>query len=134
VHSIPPPTAHPDPGARGLRTRFGIEDAIRLVRRLPFDQNRDLVTTVLRGTLESLGVGLRDVIDDATRRQGALRAKARTLNDEIAGIEARIREVQAEIEALRAEHAETTAARARLEHIEAIHRGMSRVVYSPYDL
>ena len=104
------------------------------MRRLPFDQNRDLVTTVLRGTLESLGVGLRDLIDDATRRQGALRAKARALNDEIAGFEARIREVQAEIEALRTEQAEIATARARLEHIEAIHRGMSRVVYSPYDL
>ena len=63
------------PPAEGSALRYGIDEAIKLMRTLPVEENVELVVRVIKTTLESLRVRVGDIIDDASRRQDALRKK-----------------------------------------------------------
>ena len=113
---------------------YGIEDALRLMRSLPVDQHLELVITVFRTTLASMGVPLRHVIDDASRRQTELSQVVQGIEDEIDALEASIETCHAQIADLEAEWVETTAVKHRLIQIESVSRGLTTTAYTRFEL
>lgn len=95
--------------------RVGIDHAIQLIRSLPTDKNVDLVVTVLKTTLESLGIRVVDIINDAVQRQKDLQGRVGQLKGEIQMLEKEIDQRTQEIVRLEAAHAETTKVREYLE-------------------
>ncbi len=93
---------------------YGIEDAIRLMRSLPTDQNVDLIVRVVKRTLESMNVRLTDILSDATQKQKALEARINGLQLEVAELEKQVAARRGEIARLENALAETTSVRERL--------------------
>ena len=103
VMSPPPPPA------------YSIENAIDLMRSLPFDENPELVLRVLRKTLRSTGVSVEQIIDAARSREQALTAEGSAQVAAIEQLEQQIVARRAEIERLAASLNETKSARERLQ-------------------
>lgn len=95
--------------------RIGIDHAIQLIRSLPTERNVDLVVTVLKTTLESLGIRVTDIVADAVRRQKDLEGRVGQLKSEIGTLEKEIEQRAQEILRLEAAHAETSKVRDYLE-------------------
>lgn len=118
-----------NPGERERRTRlparspdddYGIQQAVALLRKLP-EHNLEqvkLIMRVVKQSLESAGLTLPPIIDDAIRRQGDLEDSIDKLEAEIADLEGEIKERQAETAKLEADLKETTMVRERLELAE----------------
>lgn len=98
--------------------RYGIDDAIKLMRTLPVDDNVDLVVRVIKKTLESLAVKVPDIIDDAGKRQESLRSKIAEYKSAIVQFEREIDARKHEINRLEDELSETTTVRERLQLAE----------------
>ena len=98
---------------------YGIDKAIELMRTLP-QENIQLVVQVVKFSLESVGIKLPIIIDDAIRRQTDLRGRVDVLKSEIADLEQEIAQRKAEIEKHEADYRETTTVRERLELAEGI--------------
>ena len=98
---------------------YGIEKAIELMRTLPAE-NVELVVQVVKFSLESVGIKLPIIIEDAIRRQKDIQGRIGVLRAEIADLEAEIKTRKDEIERLDADHKETTMVRERLELAESI--------------
>jgi hypothetical protein len=98
--------------------RYGIDDAIKLMRTLPVDDNVDLVVRVIKRTLESLSVRVSDIVEDAHRRQEALKTGISEHQAAIQQLEREIETRRAEIAHLEDELAETTTVRERLQLAE----------------
>jgi uncharacterized small protein (DUF1192 family) len=109
-----PPSSHDVNAGPGSHSGYGIDEAIRLMRRLPADQNVDLIVKVVKKTLESLNVKLGDILADATQKQQALGARIGGLQEEIAELEKQIAVRKEEIARLEGELSETTAVKERL--------------------
>jgi hypothetical protein len=109
---------------------YGIQDAILLMRTLPVDQNVELVVSVIKRTLESLEVGVPDLIEDASRRQEDLLHQVAVLEDQILELERQIQLRREEIVRLKADYAETTTVKERLEIAEAVYQGLTTHVYN----
>jgi hypothetical protein len=97
-----------------IEHRFGIDDAIQLMRSLPTDPNSALVVRVVRVTLGAVNVSVEEIVADATRKEARIK-------ESIAAIEGRIVELEGQLGALRREIAvhqadlkETTNVRERL--------------------
>src|SRR5687767_9644433 len=99
--------------------KYGIDDAIKLMRTLPVDENVDLVVRVIKRTLESLDVKVPEIVDDAKKRQDSLRTKIAEYQAAIVQFEREIDARRHEIGRLEDELAETTTVRERLELAEA---------------
>lgn len=97
------------------RPAYRIDDAIKLMRTLPVDENAELVVRVIRKTLESLNVNLNDIIDDAGMRQEKLRGTVDEHRAAIVQLERDIASRKADIARLEGELTETTSVRQRLE-------------------
>jgi len=109
---VPPHSSKPMP-------KYGIDDAIKLMRTLPVDENVDLVVRVIKRTLESLDVKVPEIVDDAKKRQDGLRTKIAEYQAAIVQFEREIDARRHEIGRLEDELAETTTVRERLELAEA---------------
>lgn len=112
----PPPVLPPARTA----PRYGIDEAIRLMRTLPVDDNPDLVVRVIKRTLESLSVKVPDIIDDAAKRQESLRTKISEHQAAIVQLEREIDTRRFDIGRLEDELAETTQVRERLQLAEQL--------------
>lgn len=110
--------APPQLPAKAGAPRYGIDDAIKLMRTLPVDENVDLVVRVIKKTLESLAVKVPDIIDDAGKRQDALKSKIAEYKAAIVQFEREIDARKHEINRLEDELAETTTVRERLQLAE----------------
>jgi uncharacterized small protein (DUF1192 family) len=110
--------ARPTP-ARGTPEHedYGIDKAIELMRTLP-SENIELVVQVVKFSLESVGIRLPTIIEDAIRRQKDIQGRIGVLRGEIAELEQEIKVRKDEIERLDADHKETTTVRERLELAE----------------
>ncbi|HVU52771.1 MAG TPA: hypothetical protein VHL80_18950 [Polyangia bacterium] len=106
----------PHPGGKGVR--FGIADAMALLRGLPGEDKNDLVVRVMRATLASVSVHLPEVIEDATRRQKATTERIASVHGQMAELERQLENHRREIAALEADLKETTAVKERLTHAE----------------
>jgi hypothetical protein len=94
---------------------YGIDDAIQLMRTLPVNQQPDLVLLVVRNTLASMNVDLRQVIDSGTNKQERLSASAAKTTAAIAELEDEINTRRQELARIEADLAETSAVKERLE-------------------
>jgi hypothetical protein len=107
---------------------YGIEKAIELMRTLP-QENVELVVQVVKFSLESVGIKLPAIIEDAIRRQKDIQGRIGVLKGEISELEQEIKTRKDEIERLDADHKETSMVRDRLELAENI--GKPRPAPSP---
>jgi len=98
---------------------YGIDRAIELMRTLPSD-NIELVVQVVKFSLESVGIKLPMIIEDAIRRQKDIQGRIGVLRTEIADLEQEIKVRREEIERLDADHKETSTVRERLELAESL--------------
>jgi hypothetical protein len=99
---------------RAANGRYGIAEAIQLMRSVPVEQNVELVVAVIRNTLESLNVHLADIIEDGSQKERSLQQRIETLKTEIAEHERQIDTRSQEIGRLHGELAETITAKERL--------------------
>jgi len=112
------PVRAPAPPPVEERPSFGINEAIKLMRDLPVDQNVELVVRVIKTTLESLKVRVPDIIADAIKKQEGLTSRISTLKGEIVELDREINQRKEEIARHEADHSETASVKARLELAE----------------
>lgn len=115
VVSSRPSGPMPTPVAPGVTSGVGIDHAIQLMRTLPTDKNVELVVTVLKTTLESLGIRVADIIADAVKRQQDIETRVGQLRGEISALEKEVDLRVKEIARLEAAHAETTKVKTYLQ-------------------
>jgi len=121
----PARTTHRQPAVAPDADAYGIDRAIELMRTLP-TENIQLVVQVVKFSLESVGIKLPVIIEDATRRQRDLRGRVDVLAKEISELESEIRQRKEEISRLEADYRETTVVRERLEMAEGVSRPTAR--------
>lgn len=93
---------------------YGIEDAIRLMKALPRDNN-EVVVTVVKRTLESTSIEVQDIIDDATAKEEKIREQQKTLEGEIKNLQGEIAKRNQRISELLQNLKDTTDVRQRLQ-------------------
>lgn len=108
----------PAPAPTPATVKYGISDAIQLMRGLPTNQDSDLIIRVVRATLQSLKVRLPDIIDDASKKQKMVQDRIDQGHAQIAKLEQKLEEHRREIAAQMADLKETGEVRARLERAE----------------
>lgn len=109
---------------------YGIEKAIELMRTLPQD-NVELVVQVVKFSLESVGIKLPVIIEDAIRRQKDIQGRVGVLRGEISELEQEIKTRKEEIDRLDADHRETSMVRDRLELAENIGKPRAAAASAP---
>jgi hypothetical protein len=107
------------PLAKTASPKYGIAEAIQLMRGLPADQNAELVVRVVRATLASLEVKLPDIIEDATQKQKMVRDKIADFHAKNAELEKQLEGHRKEIASLEADLKETTEVKERLQQAES---------------
>lgn len=107
---------------------YGIEDAIKLMRTLPAEGNKEIAVRVVKATLESVNVHLVDIIQDASNKQKALGERLDALTHQIGELEGEIRKRREEIFRIEADLAETTNVKQRLELVEAADKPQPTVI------
>jgi len=105
--------------AKAGSPKYGIAEAIQLMRTLPSDQNGELVVRVVRATLASLDVRLPDIIEDASRKQTAVRDKIADFHAKNAELEKQLEAHRKEIALLEADLKETSEVKDRLQQAES---------------
>jgi hypothetical protein len=116
----PPAAKAPPPAAsKGEGPRVGIDHAITLLRSLPTEKNATLVVTVLKTTLESLGIRVADIVADASKRLQQLEGRTSQLKSEIAALEQEIAKRTEEIGRMETAHAEVAKVKEYLAAEEA---------------
>ena len=109
----------PTPPVKTASPKYGIAETIQLMRTLPADQNSELVVRVVRATLGSLDVKLPEIIEDATRKQKAVRERIADFHAKNAELEKQLEAHRKEIATLEADLKETTEVKDRLMAAEA---------------
>jgi hypothetical protein len=103
-------------GSAPARQRgYGIDDAIQLMRTLPVHQQPDLVLLVVRNTLASMHVDLRQVIESGAAKQERLRSAIGKISTAITELESEIAARRQELALVEADLNETNAVKERLE-------------------
>ncbi len=95
-HDDVEPEAIETPPVVAIERRFGIDDAIQLMRSLPADPNSALVVRVVRVTLGAVNVSVEEIVADAARKETQIK-------ENISGLEAKIVELEGQLGALRRE-------------------------------
>jgi len=95
---------------------YGIEDAIELFRQMPEDA-LELVVTVVKNTLESRGISLPTIIEDASHKTTHIEGRIAALRDEIKHLESEREERNAQVDAIEADLEETAMVRERLQSV-----------------
>ncbi|UTA49412.1 hypothetical protein L1F30_07705 [Simiduia sp. 21SJ11W-1] len=109
-----PLVAAPAPKPVRPSLSYGIEDAIGLMRKLPKD-NKEVVVSVVKQTLESTNISIDDIIADATDKEERLLNKNAQLEKEIKDLQAQIAARNKQISELLADHKETVGVREQLQ-------------------
>jgi hypothetical protein len=122
------PAPAPEPPKPPPRAPYGISDAIELMRKMPLDQNPELIVVVIKTTLESMKVKVPDIIEDGTRRQMEIENRIGLLRQQIVDLELEILTRRDEIARLEQDYAETTYVKGRLELAEQL-QGITREVH-----
>jgi hypothetical protein len=115
VVAPPAPPLHPRPPheASGPEPRYGIRQAMELMRSLP-QESVDLVVQVVKKTLESTHIRIDSIIEDAQRRQAEIEARVAILREEIAELDREITLRKEEIATLDADCQEVVRVKERL--------------------
>jgi hypothetical protein len=96
------------------RPRFGIDDAVRLMRALPVSENPELVIQVLKTTLESLQIKIDEIIDEASQKEKSLDLRINILRREVTQLEHQVQLRKEEIIQVDHDLAETGNVRQQL--------------------
>jgi uncharacterized protein YoxC len=96
------------------RPSYGIEQAVRLMKSLPRDNN-EVVVMVVKKTLESTDIQVQDIIEDATAKEERLRTQQKQLEAEIKRFQEEISQRSQKISELLQDLKETCDVRQRLE-------------------
>ncbi|TQV84100.1 hypothetical protein FKG94_05395 [Exilibacterium tricleocarpae] len=94
--------------------RYGIEDAIALMRKLPKDDN-EVVVTVVNKTLESTHIQVADIVQDANAKETRLRDQHKKLETEIKDLQREIERRNRQIAEILADLKETSEVSQRLQ-------------------
>jgi len=86
---------------------YGIQDAIKLMRKLP-KVNTDIVISVVIKTLESADIKVEQIISDAQQRESRIEDRSVKLITEIDDLEAKIAKLNSEITQLNSDLDETS--------------------------
>jgi len=97
-----------------VKGSYGIEDAIKLMRSLPRDNN-EVVVTVVKKTLESTNIKVTEIVDDANQKETRIRNQHKTLEGEIKELQDQIAHRNQQISDLLQDLKETTDVRQRLQ-------------------
>jgi hypothetical protein len=97
------------------RSKYGIDDTLRLMRTLPVEQHADLVVLVVKNTLASMNVSLKSILADATTKRDAGIKRIAELKGNIAELEEQIRARKQEVATAEGDLAELTKVMERLE-------------------
>lgn len=110
------------------RSKYGIDDTLKLMRTLPVEQHPDLVVLVVKNTLASMNVSLKSILGDAANKREASIKRIAELKANIAELEAQVREKKQEVAGAEDDLAELTKVMERLEaasHLESDTAGSS---------
>jgi hypothetical protein len=110
----PAAVAAPVKRSAPVRGTYSIEDAIKLMKSLPRDNN-EVVVTVVKKTLESTSIRVHDIIDDANQKEARIRNQHKTLEGEIKDLQDQIAHRNQQISDLLHDLKETTDVRQRLQ-------------------
>jgi len=102
------------PPVAPLEHRFGIDDAILLMRSLPTDPNTALVVRVVRVTLGAVNVSVEEIVADANLKEAKIKEEISALEAKILDIEGQLGSLRREIAAHQANLKETVSVRERL--------------------
>ncbi len=102
------------PPVAPMEHRFGIDDAIQLMRSLPADPNTALVVRVVRVTLGAVNVSVEEIVADATRKEAQIKESIAALEARIVDLEGQLGALRREISAHQADLKETVNVRERL--------------------
>ena len=97
-----------------IEHRFGIDDAIQLMRSLPSDPNSALVVRVVRVTLGAVNVSVEEIVADASRKEARIKESIAALEARIVDLEGQLGALRREIAAHQADLKETSNVRERL--------------------
>jgi hypothetical protein len=97
-----------------LEHRFGIDDAILLMRSLPTDSNMALVVRVVRVTLGAVHVSVEEIVADAVRKEAHIKESIVKLEGQVGELEKQLAIIRGEITAQQADLKETINVRERL--------------------
>jgi hypothetical protein len=113
THEIEP-EAIDTPPVVPLEHRFGIDDAILLMRSLPTDSNMALVVRVVRVTLGAVHVSVEEIVEDAIRKEARIKESIAKLEGQVVDLEKQLAIIRGEIAAQQADLKETINVRERL--------------------
>jgi hypothetical protein len=114
AHEEIEPEAIETPPVAPLEHRFGIDDAILLMRSLPADPNMSLVVRVVRVTLAAVNVSVEEIVGDAVRKETRIKEDITAIEGQIADLERQLSGLRREISAHQADLKETANVRERL--------------------
>jgi hypothetical protein len=97
------------------RSKYGIDDTLRLMRTLPVEQHADLVVLVVKNTLASMNVSLKSILSDATTKRDAAVKRIAELKGNIGELEEQIRAKKQEVATAEGDLSELTKVMERLE-------------------
>lgn len=100
----------------GGKVTFGVDEAIKLMRRLPVD-NPEIVVTVVKATLESINIQVSEIIEDAKQKESEIEGKIKHLNSEIEDLKREIVQREEEIALMQSDLDETTSVKKRFEMV-----------------
>jgi hypothetical protein len=98
--------------------RYGIADAIKLLRQLPETGDVTVLMTIVKRTLETAGIIISDIIDDAQRHRQDIQGRVKRLETEIKKLEDQMRVRTTEVNNLTAQLTETEQVQELLELAE----------------
>ncbi|MEJ2744048.1 MAG: hypothetical protein P8176_16645, partial [Gammaproteobacteria bacterium] len=104
--------------ANSNRMKYGIGEAIKLLRQLPETGDVTVLMTIVKRTLETTGINVQDIIRDAQIKKRDIQSRVHQLEGEIRKLETQVRTRNAEIETLNSEFAETEQVQELLELAE----------------
>ena len=127
----PAPTEAPSvvtpPPRTAAERNYGIDKAIELMRLLPVsDDNVELTVQIIKKTLESTGVKITSILEDAAQKQTDIRKHINTLQDEVTSFKKEISRRNDEIQVLEKDYQETTLVRERLSLAEKLNQAAAQ--------
>lgn len=110
----PNPKVHPQPAQTVSSGRYGIDDAIELLRQLPESEDHQTMSVICK-TLESAQIRMSDLLQDARQKEQKLKQQHKGLEQDIEQLQAKIDDRRKQLKQLSESLEEVTRIKARFE-------------------
>jgi hypothetical protein len=117
--AITPPQPRATSAEPAPHRPYGVAELITLMKAIPIDHHPDLVLQVVKSTLESVGVRIADIMEDATRHESQVKDRISSLEGEIDGLVQQIDRRRDLITQLRGDVTELTYAKDRWQNAQS---------------